>query len=72
MFDISEQDLDELWTILNQVFNSNKTDDQIQKDLEQISNSNATYSEAVMPYIEMMLGGEDTRFDEIYKILREC
>ena len=70
--DVSDVDLDQLLVYLTQIFNSNKSDEEIQKSLEDLSNNNETYSGALDPYIQIMAANEDKHFQEIYKILREC
>lgn len=70
--DVSDVDLDQLLVTLTQIFNSNKTDEEIQKDLEQLSNTNETYSGVLDPYIQIMSENGDQHFQEIDKILREC
>ena len=70
--DVSDMDLDQLLVALTQIFNSNKSDEEIQKDLEQLSNTNETYSGVLDPYIQIMAANEDKHFQEIYEILRKC
>ncbi len=70
--DVSDMDLDQLLAALTQIFNSNKSDEEIQKDLEQLSNTNETYSGVLDPYIQIMAANEDKHFQEIDEILRKC
>ena len=70
--DVSDMDLDQLLATLTQIFNSNKSDEEIQKDLEQLSNTNETYSGVLDPYIQIMAANEDKHFQEIDEILRKC
>lgn len=70
--DVSDVDLDQLLVSLTQIFNSNKSDEEIQKNLEDLSNNNETYSGVLDPYIQIMAANEDEHFQEIDKILREC
>ena len=70
--DVSDVDLDQLLVSLTQIFNSNKSEEEIQKNLEELSNNNETYSGVLDPYIQIMAANEDKHFQEIDKILREC
>ena len=70
--DVSDVNFDQLLVSLTQIFNSNKSDEEIQKSLEDLSNNNETYSGALDPYIQIMAANEDKHFQEIDKILREC
>lgn len=60
-FGVSEQDLINLYTNLDNLFNSDRSDEEIQKELENLSNSDETYSSAFMPYIQI----NNSEIDEI-------
>lgn len=64
-FGASNEDLNTLYTKLNELFNSDRSDEEIQKELETLSNSDETYSSAFMPYIQI-------NYSEIDKILNGC
>lgn len=75
-FGISAQDLDSLYVSLQQLFKSNKTDDEIQVALDAIANEqmgNNAYSSALMPFIEMNQdSNEHPEYADILNTLINC
>lgn len=66
-YNCMESDLDELYVILNSLFNSTRTEDEIKQELDKLDESNDTYSLGLLGFID-----ESENYSELNEILNNC
>lgn len=75
-YGVTNEELDALYTSLSQIFNSNRSDEEIQTLLEQLQNEadgNNAYSSALMTYLMLQASeDENSDFAHIFNILMNC